>query len=92
MATTRFQNPDQIQHGQEIAEMSQPPVPIQSSAMDQLMRIDGVEGTGHAQDDQGNEVIVAYLRDASVATQLPATIDGKAVKFEITGKISAQPV
>jgi hypothetical protein len=79
MSTTRLQNPDPMQSSQESVEMPQPPAPIQTSATTQLMQIKGVKGTGQAQDDQGNEVIVVYLRDASVASQLPGTIDGAAV-------------
>jgi hypothetical protein len=56
---------------------------------DELMAIDGVEGTGVGRNDVGNDAIVVYLRDASVRSRVPSEIEGHPVETSVTGVIDA---
>jgi hypothetical protein len=55
----------------------------------QLMAIDGVEGVGVGRDRIGNSAIVVFLRDASVAAQVPSQIEGCPVETSVTGIVDA---
>jgi hypothetical protein len=54
-----------------------------------LLGIDGVEGYGRGKDDRGHDVLVVYVRDGSVASRLPASVNGLPVVPEVVGRIDA---
>lgn len=54
----------------------------------ELMEIDGVEGVGFGV-RTGQEVILAYVRDAAVADRLPREVEGVPVAVEVTGEVRA---
>jgi hypothetical protein len=56
---------------------------------DELMAIDGVEGTGVGRNGVGDDAIVVYLRDASVRSRVPSEIEGYPVEPSVTGVIDA---
>ena len=55
----------------------------------QILAIKGVTGTGIGSDEIGNDIIVVYVRDASVRKLIPTELEGIPVKTEITGEIDA---
>ena len=56
-----------------------------------LLGMDGVTGVGIGTDDIGDDVILVYVRDASVSRNIPADCDGINVKIQVTGDIDAYP-
>jgi hypothetical protein len=54
-----------------------------------LMKITGVIGVGEGQDELGNPAWLVYLANKSVATALPARIEGRRVVYEVTGEVDA---
>jgi hypothetical protein len=56
-----------------------------------LTRIPGVQGMGEGRDAVGDPAWIAYVSDRSVAAQLPARLEGRAVVPELTGDIDILP-
>lgn len=56
----------------------------------ELMAIDGVMGVGIGRTPAGQDAVVVYVMDASVASRLPKRIDGVDVEVVVTGLIEAQ--
>ena len=54
-----------------------------------LLGIDGVEGFGRGKDERGRDVVVVYVRDQSVVSRLPSSVDGLPVVPEVVGRIDA---
>lgn len=54
----------------------------------ELMEIEGVEGVGIGV-RTGEEVILAYVRDAEVADRLPREVEGVPVAVQVTGEVRA---
>ncbi len=57
-----------------------------------LMAIPGVKGVGIARNAIGDDALVVFLLDASVASRLPAEVDGYPVETVVTGEIDAYRV
>lgn len=55
----------------------------------EMLAIDGVEGIAAGQDRDGNDAIVIYAREQSIAERVPETIDDYPIEVVVTGKISA---
>jgi hypothetical protein len=53
------------------------------------MGIAGVEGVGITRDAIGDDAIVVYVRDSSVAGRLPRELEGHPVEVSVTGIIDA---
>ena len=56
---------------------------LSSSASSRLLSLEGVEGIGAGE----NDTIVVFIRDASVASNLPAAIEGRGVTWRVSGSI-----
>ncbi|WP_407523283.1 hypothetical protein [Methylobacterium oryzisoli] len=67
------------------------PAAGRASAEATLTRIPGVQGMGEGRDAIGDPAWVAYVSDRSVAAQLPARLEGRAVVPEVTGEIDILP-
>ncbi len=73
------------------ADSAEGPAAIISRLGDELMAIPGVEGVGLTAAPDGSDAIIAYLRDASVAAQIPSILGGLPTVVEVTGQIDALP-
>jgi len=62
---------------------------VLSRNADILMAIEGVEGVGIGRDRIGNEVIVVFVRDASVRVRVPYEVEGITVEISVTGIVDA---
>ena len=62
---------------------------VKASREAEIMAIEGVEGVGVTRDPIGNEAIVVYVRDSTVAKSLPKTLDGLPVQVQVTGAVDA---
>jgi hypothetical protein len=56
----------------------------------QLLRIAGVEGVGLTRSPTGDDAIVVYVRDRSVASGIPPELGGLPTIVEVTGPFDAQ--
>lgn len=54
-----------------------------------LLSINGVKGVGIGRTAIGDDALVVFLVDESVASRLPAAVDGYPVETEVTGEIDA---
>jgi len=57
---------------------------------DTLMAIMGVVGVGIQTSEAGDDVIVVYVSDETVAQRIPQTLDGYPVETAVSGEIEAQ--
>lgn len=55
---------------------------------ERIMSVPGVEGIGRSEED-GQPVILVMLSRPEVAGELPQTLGGYRLKFEVTGGFSA---
>ncbi len=55
----------------------------------ELFAIDGVEGVGIGEDEDGKEFIQVYIRDMEVAANVPKSLDGFPVKTRVSGEFDA---
>jgi hypothetical protein len=55
-----------------------------------LLRIAGVEGLGMTKGPTGDDAIVVFVRDASVASSIAPELGGMRIIVEVTGPIDAQ--
>ena len=58
-----------------------------AAAEEHLFRIDGVTGVGLGTGEAGNDAILVYIEDESVAARLPATFRGLPLVTIVTGII-----
>jgi hypothetical protein len=65
--------------------------PGRAEAESSLRNIPGIEGVGEGRDAIGDPAWVVYVRDRSVAAQLPARIGGRSVVPEVSGEIEILP-
>lgn len=55
----------------------------------ELFLIDGVEGVGIGEDEDGNEFIRVYVRDKETAVRVPKSLEGFPVKTYVSGEFDA---
>ncbi len=55
----------------------------------ELFVIDGVEGVGIGEDEDGNEFIRVYVRDKETAAKVPKLLEGFPVKTHVSGEFDA---
>lgn len=55
----------------------------------ELFVIDGVEGVGIGEDEDGNEFIRVYVRDEETAVRVPKSLEGFPVKTHVSGEFDA---
>jgi hypothetical protein len=97
-----FDSPDQGGAASETAEMVYNPDPPPRDGAPRseialvlerneqlLLAIEGVEGVAIGQNRIGQDVIVVYIRDASVRDRVPTQIEGYPVETVVTGPIKA---
>lgn len=75
-------DPDAITQQSDIAA-------VLARQQDQLLAIDGVEGVGIGTDSGGDAALEVFIREPTVADQLPNTIEGYPLIPVITGEITA---
>lgn len=57
---------------------------------DTLMAIEGVVGVGIQTSEVGDDVIVVYVSDETVAQRIPQTLDGFPVEAIVSGEFETQ--
>ena len=55
----------------------------------ELFVIDGVEGVGIGEDEDGKEFIRVYVRDKETAVRVPKSLEGFPVKTHVSGEFDA---
>jgi len=55
----------------------------------ELFAIDGVEGVGIGENEDGKEFIRVYVRDKETTAKVPKTLDGFPVKAHVSGEFEA---
>ena len=78
------------QFGGVIEQPAQEPATFIDRIGRQLLGIAGVEGVGSTRSAIGDDAVVVYVRDRSVASRIPREIGGLPTVVEVTGPIDAQ--
>jgi hypothetical protein len=78
------------QPGGVIDQPAEEPATVIDRIGSQLLRLPGVEGVGVTRGPTGDDAIVVYVRDPSVASSIAPEIGGLSTIVEVTGPIDAQ--